>query len=389
MGVGSCCDRPHVNEFETKKHENNLFNPFKLGDQTIKNRFVMAAMTRCRADPATCVANDLHVQYYSDRAASAGLVLTECSGVSFRGNGFKGACGIWNDQQVEGWKRVTDAVHKVNGKIFLQIFHVGRAGRMSDIGNVSPLGPSPIPLRTKQIEGTTNFEYGDTPEALSLQGIKEIVEEFRKGAENAKKAGFDGLELHGANGYLVDQFLKSCSNQRTDEYGGSIQNRCRFLLEVMDALISVFGKDRVGIKLSPSNRYNDMYDSDPINLYKYLLQELSKKGIAFVEMVQSADSPYFPNFYGVKETDQIADTIKEFKSSYSGTYMANNNYSFETATTLVSSNGADLVSFGRFFLANPDLVERFLQNKPLNPLDFTTMYYGGEKGYNDYPKLQG
>jgi N-ethylmaleimide reductase len=155
----------------------------------------------------------------------------------------------------------------------------------------------------------------------------------------------------------------------------------------MDALISVFGKDRVGIKLSPTNRYNDMYDSDPINLYKYLLQELSRKGIAFVEMVQSADSPYFPNFYGIKETEQIADTIKEFRSSYSGTYMANNNYSFETATTLVSSNGADLVSFGRFFLANPDLVERFLQNKPLNPLDFTTMYYGGEKGYNDYPKL--
>jgi 2,4-dienoyl-CoA reductase-like NADH-dependent reductase (Old Yellow Enzyme family) len=329
----------------------------------------------------------MHVKYYSDRAESAGMVFTECSGVTYRGNGFQGACGIWSQEQVEGWKRVTDAVHKVNGRIFLQIYHIGRAGRKKDIGNVKPLAPSVIPIRNKLIEGTTNYEVSDEPEELTLDGIKDVIEEFRKGSENAKKAGFDGLELHGANGYLVDQFLKDCSNKRTDQYGGSIENRCRFALEIIQVLISVFGADKVGIKVSPTNRYNDMYDSDPKKLYKYLFGELSKLKIAFVEVVQSADSPYFPNFYNIKETVQIADSFKEFKSSFQGTFIANNNLTFESATQLVASGGADLVSFGRPFLANPDLVERFLKGKPLNEVDYSTAYYGGEKGYNDYPKL--
>ena len=367
----------------------NIFNPYKLGPYLLKNHFVMSAMTRNRADPKTSIPNDLMAKYYSERAESAGFVLTECTGVSFRGKGFAGAAGLWNEEQAEGWKKVTDAVHKVNGRIFLQIFHVGRAGRSKDIGDVKPLGPSPIALRTKLVEGTTDkYETQDVPEELSIEGIKQIIKEFRKGAELALKAGFDGIELHGANGYLVDEFLRDATNKRTDIYGGSIENRIRLTLEIIQELIAVFGADKVGIKLSPTNRYNDMYDSNPIKLYKTLLVELSKLKIAFVEVCQSADSPYFPNFYGIKETEQIPDAFKEFRSSFQGTFIANNNLTLESSSALLASGGADLFSFGRFFLANPDLVERFIQSKPLNDLDFNTMYFGGEKGYTDYPKLK-
>ena len=384
--MGNCIEPLGENGLELN-NENTLFNSFKLGPNKLKNRFVMAAMTRCRADPTDCVPVEKHVKYYSERAKSAGLILTECAGVSFRGNGYLGACGIWTDEQVAGWKLVNDAVHKVGGIIYLQVFHIGRAGRSKDIGNVQPYAPSKIPIRLRKIEGSDRIEYGDEPHELTLEEINDVIEEFRKGAENAKKAGFDGIELHGANGDLVDQFLKDCTNQRTDRYGGSIENRCNFALEAIDALVSVFGADRVGIKLSPSHRFNDMFDSNPTDLYHHLLKELSKKKISFVEMVQTYDNEEFPNFYGVRETEQLADTLKLFKSSFKGVYMANNNITFEMATEIVANNTADLVSFGRPFLANPDLVQRFLRKHKLNDMDYTTAYYGGEKGYNDYPKM--
>lgn len=383
--MGACCDRPNVNEAEFKKHDNNLFNAYKLGPYVLKNRTVMAAMTRCRADPKTCIPNDLHIKYYSDRAESAGMILTECSGVSFRGNGYQGACGSWTKEQFDGWKKVVDAVHKNNSRFFLQLFHMGRAARTKDIGGQKPLAPSNVLMRIKK-EGD-NFVYSDEPEVLTVDGIKAVVEEFRKAAEMAKEAGFDGIEIHGANGYLVDQFLRDSSNKRTDQYGGSIENRCRFPLEVVQAVISVFGADRVGIKVSPTSRYNDMCDSDPVKLYKYFLGELSKLKIAFVEVTQSSDDPMYPNFYNSKETEQLPDAFKELRGSFQGTFIANNNLTFETASALLNSGGADLVSFARFYLANPDLIDRWMKGKPLNPPDFSTMFWGGEKGYNDYPKL--
>jgi N-ethylmaleimide reductase len=357
-----------------------LLESTKFGPYTLKNKVVMAAMTRTRADPKDGVPTDLFVQYYSERAADAGLVLTEASCTSQKANSFPGCGCIYTDEQVEGWKKVTEAVHKVNGIIYLQICHGGRTA-YNKLTGMTPVGPSPIAVRSKRGE---EIEYGDVPEELTEDGIKEIIEEFRKGAENAKKAGFDGIQLHAANGYLADEFLRDATNKRTDKYGGSAENRCRFVLEVMDALISIFGVDRVGIKVSPVGRYNDMYDSDPLATYSHLLSELQKKNVSFVELTTS---PGEIHLYEKNAADQIADVFKAFRPHFKNILIANNGLDWEKGNQLLKDGVADLISYGKMYLANPDLVERLKNGWELAQPDWSTVFTGGEKGYI-YPKYK-
>jgi N-ethylmaleimide reductase len=366
--------------------DKKILSTFKLGNYVLPNRIGMAALTRCRADPKTCVPNDLHVKYYTERAECAGFILTECSGVSKIGNSFPGACGIWTDEQIDGWKKVCDSVHQVNGRIFLQIWHGGRASRKVVIG-ANPVAPSSIPMRVpkKTGQGYTNSEV---PVELTEEGILEIVKQFRKGAENAAKAGFDGLELHGANGYLIDEFLRDSTNQRTDKYGGSIENRCRFPLMVIEELCTVFGPEKVGIKITPVGRFQDMFDSDPVALYTYFLKELNKRKVAFAEIVSAPEFMPEPNFYGVEGEHQIPDVWKTFRPVFDGVIIGNNNLTFEKANQYIEDGLIDLVTFGRNFIANPDLIERFKNGWPLNTPKPKLFYCPGPEGYIDYPKYQ-
>ena len=361
----------------------NLFSPLTTTSFSFPNRIAMAALTRMRCDYNTCVPNELHVKYYSERARKCAFVLTECTSISKLGNNFPGACGIYTDEQVEGWKKVIDAVHKEGGKIFLQIWHCGRAGHSNDGG--LPVAPSPIPLKGQAHTSKGKADY-EVPHELTIEEIKEIVEQFRKGAENAQKAGFDGLELHAANGYLVDEFLRDGTNKRTDIYGGSIENRSRFCLEVTDALISVYGKDKVGLKLCPLGRYQDMFDSDPKALYFYLLKQLSDRNVLFIELAE-CDAVMF----GKEIDDQIREFAKEgtlasiFRKYFNGIYVTNCGWTKETGNQIIEEGHADMVTFGRLFLANPDLVERFQNNWELNEGNVKTWFTPGAEGYTDYP----
>jgi N-ethylmaleimide reductase len=364
----------------------NLFQPYILGSVELQNRMVMAAMTRCRADPKTGIPNEMHVQYYSERAEGTGLVLTECSSVSNKGNAFPGAAGIWTDEQVEGWKKVTEAVHDKGSKIYLQIWHGGRAARKMYTKEI-PVGASNLPIRvSKNSDGS--FKTQDVPEILSEDGITHIIQEFYQGALRAKKAGFDGLELHGANGYLVDQFLRDGINNRQDKFGGSIENRCRFALMTMEALTSVYGADRVGIKLSPIGRYGDMFDSNPIQLYTYLLKELEKKKTSFIELMRGPEGLPGENFWGVKGEDQIPDVLKTFRPIFNNTIIGNNFFNYEEGNKIIADGLVDLVSFGRPYIANPDLPKRYLNGWKLSDINFKNIYFGGKEGYIDYPKYQ-
>jgi N-ethylmaleimide reductase len=359
----------------------NLLSEIKLGSYEMPNRVVMCPLTRCRADPQTGVPNDMHVQYYTQRAVDTAFVRTECSGVSRRGNCFPGACGIYTDEQAEGWKRVNESVHKVGGRIFLQIWHCGRAAKADWLEGQKPLSSSAVKNR-HPIRG--GFEY-DEPQEMTKEEILEVVEQFRQGAIRAKYAGFDGIELHAANGYLIDQFFRDGVNKRTDEFGGSFENRCRFPLMVMDALIDVFGTEKVGIKLTPVGRFNDMFDSDPIPLYTYLLKELDSRKIAYVEIVKAPEFREVPNFYGgIKGEEQIPNVYKTFRSAFSNVLIANNGFNFETGNQIIEEGLADMVAFGRPFISNPDLVKRFKNNWPLTESDEKTYYTNGFEGYLDY-----
>lgn len=358
-----------------------LLNTIKFGPYNLKNRVGMAALTRMRAD-ASGVPNDLLVKYYTERAESAGFVLTECSPISVQAEGFPGAGGIYTDAQIEGWKKVIKSVHKVNGKIYLQIWHAGRSNKNN------PMAPSPIGIRNPSDKNPTGWVESNVPREMTEDDILQTVEDFRKGAQNALAAGFDGIQLHGANGYLIDEFLRDGSNKRTDKYGGSIENRIRFPLLVMDALISVFGADKVGIKLSPVGRYQDMFDSDPGNMMKYILVELSKRKVAFVEIVQAPDSIPVPDFWGVKPEDQIQNIYKTLRPYFNGVIIGNNHFDWESGNKALENGVVDMITFGRAFMSNPDLVERFTNGWPLNQTDFSKAYGGGAEGYCDYAKYQ-
>ncbi len=353
-----------------------LFQPFTLGDLVLPNRIVMAPLTRNRASSGTDAANALTATYYRQRA-TAGLIISEGTQISPQGQGYLQTPGLYSEAQVAGWKQVTDTVHAAGGRMFAQIWHVGRISHSSLLNGAAPVAPSAIPAKSKTyIAG--GFADVSAPRALEASEIPAVVADYAQAAVNAQKAGFDGIEIHGANGYLVDQFLKDGTNSRTDGYGGSPENRARFGLEVVDAILKVYPKSRLGIRLSPVSPANDAVTSDPAQVFGYFVSELSKRGIAFIHVVEGVTGG---------PRDNVPFDYVALRKSFSGAYIANNGYTRDLAIEAVREDRADLVAFGKAFIANPDLVERLRTDAPLNELDRTTLYGGTEKGYTDYPAL--
>jgi N-ethylmaleimide reductase len=358
----------------------NLFTPVTIGGVELKNRIVMAPMTRSRAGEGLAP-TDLTVTYYEQRA-SAGLIVTEATQVSPRGIGYVSTPGIYTDEQVAGWRRVTDAVHERGGKIFLQLWHVGRISHPSLQPNgEQPVAPSAIAPKGQAFtyEGLKPFE---TPRALDTAEIPGVIAEFANGALLAKRAGFDGVEIHAANGYLIDQFLQDNSNHRTDIYGGSVENRARFLLEVTEAVVDVWGADRVGVRLAPRGTFNDMGDSDREATFSYAVEQLDRFGLAYLHLVEPIDGAMAA---GLAPGDRLSPRLREL---FHGPIVANGGYLKDTAEAVLASGEADLVAFGTPFISNPDLPERFAANAPLAEADRGTFYGGGERGYTDYPALE-
>jgi len=346
-----------------------LFKSLQVGDLNLPNRVVMAPLTRCRAG-AGRVPTPLMAEYYVQRA-SAGLILTEATAVTPMGVGYPDTPGIWSDEQVAGWKKVTSAVHAAGGRIFLQLWHVGRISDPYYLDGAQPVAPSAIAAEG-HVSLIRPLKAYVTPRALELEEIPGIVEAFRKGAENAKLAGFDGVEVHGANGYLLDQFLQDGSNHRTDAYGGSIENRARLMLEVTDAAISVWGSGRVGVHLAPRGDSHSMGDSDPLATFTYLAREFAKRRIAFICAREHAGE------------NRIGPQIK---AAFGGVYIANEQFSNDSAEAALAAGEADAIAWGKLFIANPDLPTRIKLNAPFNAPDTTTFYGGSVRGYTDYPAL--
>ncbi|MDR5856810.1 alkene reductase [Caballeronia sp. LZ062] len=347
-----------------------LFDPLKVGAITLKNRIVMAPLTRQRAGVER-VPNALMAQYYADRA-SAGLIISEATSVTPQGVGYADTPGIWSDEQVEGWKLVTRAVHEAGGKIFLQLWHVGRISDPIFLNGELPVAPSAIAASGHVSLVRPQRPYV-TPRALELDEIAGVVAAYRKGAENAKRAGFDGVEVHGANGYLLDQFLQDSTNKRTDEYGGPIENRARLMLEVVDECIAVWGADRVGVHLAPRADSHTMGDSDRAATFGYVARELGKRKIAFI---------------AAREAEGADSLGPQLKKAFGGVYIANEGFTKQSAEAILERGDADAVAWGKPFIANPDLVRRFEVDAPLNSPDTATFYSAGPKGYTDYPLLE-
>jgi 2,4-dienoyl-CoA reductase-like NADH-dependent reductase (Old Yellow Enzyme family) len=347
-----------------------LFDPLQIGDLTLQNRIIMAPLTRQRAGDVR-VPNALMAKYYAERA-SAGLIISEATSVTPQGIGYAATPGIWSQEQVEGWKLVTSAVHAAGGKIFLQLWHVGRVSDPIFLNGDLPVAPSAIAPKghVSLVRPERPFV---TPRALELAEIPAIVEAYRKGAENAKAAGFDGVQVHGANGYLLDQFLQDSTNHRTDAYGGSIENRARLLLEVTDACIDVWGAHRVGMHLAPRGDSHTMGDSDAAATFGYVARELGKRKIAFIAARESVgDNRLGP----------------QLKAAFGGPYIANEKFTKESAQKVLDAGEADAVAWGKLFIANPDLPRRFELDAPLNEPNPSTFYAEGETGYTDYPALE-
>lgn len=345
-----------------------LFKSLQLGAITLPNRVVMAPLTRTRATADTRVPTDVMVEYYRQRAG-AGLILTEATSVDPMGVGYPRTPGIWSDAQVEGWRKITDAVHAEGGRIFLQLWHVGRISHPDYLNGELPVAPSAIAaeghvslMRPKQ-----NYP---TPRALETDEIPAIVEAYRKGAENAMAAGFDGVEIHGANGYLLDQFLQTATNKRTDAYGGSVENRARLLLEVTDAVLTVWEPGRVGMHLAPRGDSHSMGDSDALATFGYVARELGKRKLAFLCAREH------------KGDDWLTPVLKK---EFGGVFIANEGFDQQNAEQAVAKGEADAVAFGKLYIANPDLPTRFANALPLNEWDASTFYAEGAEGYTDYP----
>lgn len=366
----------------------NLLNPIQVGAYKLRNKLIMSAMSRCKSDPKTGIAHELHAKYYSQRAEDAGLVITESSAVRSDGEAFPAAAQIFNKEQMLGWKKVVEAVHKVNGRIFIQLYHAGRSTCSEKIGGGTVIGASSIPNRYS----SESTKY-DIPKTLKTNEVENMVQAFVESAKLAKQAGFDGVEIHAGAGYLIDQFLKDATNDRNDKYGGSIQNRCRFLLEIIDGVSKVFGYDKIATKLTPAGRFNDMYDSDPVALLDYLLPELNKRKIAFVEVLRPSDgTPKSQVLYEKMGEEQIPDLYGLFgglKNKLRDVILVGNqDFTPEEAEIMIKQSKIDLVSFAKNYIGNPDLSIRLKNNWPLTPPDFANLYSQGEKGYSDYPKYK-
>jgi len=345
----------------------NLFTPLTIGDLWLPNRVIMSPLTRARAG-ATRTPNGLMAEYYRQRA-SAGLIISEATSVDPMGVGYADTPGIWSEAQVQGWRCVTDAVHAAGGRMVLQLWHVGRISDPMFLDGQLPVAPSAI-APAGQVSLVRPPKAFVTPRALETRELPPIVEAYRRGAENARRAGFDGVEIHGANGYLLDQFLQDKTNHRTDEYGGSIENRARLILEVTDAVLSVWGRNRVGMHLAPRGDANDMGDSNPSATFGYVARELGRRGIAFL---------------GVRESLGEKRLGPALKKAFGGVVIANEQFTRATAEQVLAAGEADAVAFGKLFIANPDLPERFATGEPLNAPDSSTFYGTGPKGYTDYP----
>ncbi|NVK15411.1 MAG: alkene reductase [Rhodobacteraceae bacterium] len=352
-----------------------LFSASTAGAIELKNRIVMAPLTRNRADDQTGEVLDRHVEYYAQRAG-AGLIITEGSQISPEGKGYIQTPGIHTAAQAAAWRKVTDAVHAKGGKIVIQLWHVGRITHDS----LLPEGTQAVSSTDAAAEAQTftrnGFEPTAKPQALSAEGIQRVVADYVQAAKYAKDAGFDGVELHAANGYLLEQFLKDGVNTRADAYGGSPENRARIVFEILDGLLTVWEAGRIGLRLSPFATFNDVSDSDPLGLYTPLIQRLNSYGLAYLHMVEGEPG-------GSRDGD-----FEALRKLYAGTYMANNGYDRETALARTASGQADLVAFGRPFIANPDLVDRLAADAPLNDGNPETYYGGGDDGYTDYPLLE-
>ncbi len=353
-----------------------LFQEVSLGPTRLRNRVVMAPMTRCRAGEGH-VPTPLNAVYYEQRA-SAGLIVSEATQVSPLGVGYPNTPGIYSAEQVTGWKKITDGVHRTGGRIFLQLWHVGRVSHSLWLNGERPVSSSAVAVRGELYTPGGMKPY-DTPRALELSEIPGIVELYRLGAKNALAAGFDGVEVHGANGYLPDQFLRDGVNKRTDAYGGSVENRARFLLEIVDAVIGVWGKSRVGVRLSPSGSFNDMSDSNPEKTFSHVVSELNKRDVVYVHLIEGNEAD-------VRHGGKIVPT-SIFRPLFKGMLIVCGDYTLDRAQAVLEKKGADLVAFGRPFVANPDLVRRFVEKAPLAVPDPATFYGGTEKGYTDYPSL--
>lgn len=356
----------------------SLFDPYRLGSLTLPNRIVMAPLTRNRAGAGN-VPTALMAEYYAQRA-EAGLIVAEATQVCPEGQGYEATPGIHSHEQVAGWKQVTDAVHARGGRIFLQLWHVGRVSHASlQPGGKAPVAPSAIRAKTKTFVGGAFVDVSE-PRALELHEIPGIVEAYRQGAANAIAAGFDGIEVHGANGYLLDQFLRDGSNKRIDEYGGSIENRARLMLEVIQAVVAEIGAERTGIRLSPVTPANDASDSNPQPLFNHLVEQLDRLDLVYIHLIEGqtgGDRNFGTGFdYGA------------LRSRFRNTWIVNNGYTPSLAADAIASGRADLVAFGRPFIGNPDLVERLRRGAALNQPNRATFYGGGAEGYTDYPTLQ-
>jgi 2,4-dienoyl-CoA reductase-like NADH-dependent reductase (Old Yellow Enzyme family) len=348
-----------------------LFDPITVGSLHLPNRIIMAPLTRNRSTMPGRVPNALMRDYYVQRV-SAGAIITEATSVTPEGVGYPATPGIWSDEQVAGWRAITEAVHDAGGRILLQLWHVGRISDPSYHDGRPPVAPSAI-RPAGHVSLLRPMRDYVTPRPLETEEVEAVVEAFRKGAENAKAAGFDGVEIHGANGYLLDQFLQDGTNKRTDRYGGSIENRARLMLEVTDAVTGVWGASRVGMHLAPRADSHDMGDSDLSATFGYVARELGKRKIAFLMARESQANP------------RLGPALKD---AFGGVYIANQELTLESATELLARGEADAVGFGKLFIANPDLPQRLMLNAPLNPPQPETFYEGGSNGYTDYPALK-
>lgn len=353
-----------------------LFQPYNLGPISLTNHIVMAPLTRNRAG-AGLVPSELAATYYAQRA-TAGLLITEATQISAQAQGYQDTPGIYTPAQVDGWRKVTDAVHAKGGHIFVQLWHVGRISHVDlQPGGAAPVAPSAIRAETKTFVNN-GFADVSEPRALELDEIKDIIDDFRKASANAIAAGFDGVEIHGANGYLLEQFLKDGANQRTDEYGGSIENRARLLLDVVAAVKDEIGAERTGVRISPVSPANAISSSDPQPQYDYLVEQLDALGIVYLHVVEGATG-------GPRDVSPF--DYGSLRRRFKNTYIGNNGYDLALASSQLAEGKADLFAFGRPFIANPDLVERLKTQAPLATLVPETLYGGGAEGYTDYPPL--
>ncbi|WP_029585926.1 alkene reductase [Bradyrhizobium sp. URHD0069] len=363
----------------------SLFSPLQVGPYKLKHRVVMAPLTRMRAERPSLAPRPLNVEYYGQRATPGGLIIAEASPVVATGHGSPGTPGIYSEQQVTGWRGVVDAVHARGGLIFLQLWHVGRVSHSSfQPGGVLPVSSSAVPisaaLKTMTADGKP-APY-ETPRALETGEIADVVDSFRQAARNAREAGFDGVEIHGANGYLIEQFLQSHTNLRTDRYGGSIANRARLLMEVTEAVIEVWGADRVGVRLSPYGVANDSGETDPMPLYSHVVKSLGPLGLAYLHFVEPRSSGA-----GRAEVNHqnVPSAMVLFRPIWSGVLISAGGFTGETAEAAIAAGHADAIAFGRIFISNPDLPLRLQHGYPLTPYNRATFYGGEEMGYTDYP----